>query len=1326
MNSKSQIHRESGPRCVRHGYALVSTLLLVSVLVLVSLSMLHLSSSTRDEFDEETHRSIARANARLALTLAISDLQNALGPDQRVCAEAALLGEVEHPHWLGVWKTTMDGQEGGDFPVIGKGDPSNTPYESSAYYSDQRDHGSQEWRKELLQSWLVSGDLAPVEKLTDPVTLVGMGSLGASAEQSEFVQVEKIKLNHGKYGWWIANDNLKADIGSTSSGESSGELSNELSDENGESDLALAVYEAADPEAIALDVTGKEGEVESVSFLGFRAARDRQQREVLSYRSLELTESSYKEALQLGYHDFTHHAEGLHVDVSLGALKRDLTPVLFAKPEVESLHFEAPDGRVFSTEEPMIAGTDHGVLGPSFAALRHWGLERYRSDYTLDRLPDSASRRRPSKAWPYEISDGVCADMRHWSVRAPKIQPVMTDCRWHFYFSHDGKGNIRTHIQPRVCLWNPYNRTIKTPEMTVLIPNPFYNGHGSLFFFLSDGAVETAVRQNPSNSVFTDWRKENYQGGLLGKGNTEAYQFRVKLEKGRVNSSLFPGSRFLAFTLEPSDFGHGECLVFLPIIENAAESAGGTIVTHYDTENPSRNRLSASSLPSEGHHFIHQMQGGLYQRHKRRGIRTLSLSDRQLLDFGEIFDYQINYTVNRALTKKPNFYRQPDNFAYVLKYGSAESYENIEYLPTMQLLLGGASGVASSSFHQFSSQSIGYAGSGSGGLFGNLETFRENPQKVGPNTHAFGIKLLWLDESKAEARGAPYRVNKWEGEHMAVNPASIANWNMRAHLVTRSPASASASHWAAMNSGAWMTQMNAPAPNDVRDQPIFENGKHKKNPFGMTQDYSASPDVILFDLPHPRYGALSLGALRHAQLSPYSWSPSYIIGNSLRDLHAPAQATAHREVTKPSPDTMIAQTRWDYLLGGFTTSGEELFEHGPRAYQLESAGLLQIGNEAASRTVNGQSYSSENELLAYDIAYEVNHNLWDAYFLSGLKLKKDGSAFRGDGSWNTNIIRTNYRRGSEKEIEDLLRSEDSLSYGFWQNAQHLSYRGMFNVNSVSVPAWRAFLSTNLAKSRPLAGGGRAEAAVSYSRYRRAQKQGDSTTVSPQHEEAWQGARQLTAEETKRLAEAIVAVVKERGPFLSMSDFINRRLAPAQREASRSGTLEHAIAQAELNAQVDSKFDTSTVDELAKGSKDNNLALFSKSYLYDLEQEGAKSDEKRTAQPDSKAWGLPGYMIQSDLLECLAPAMTVRGDSFTVRAYGESSSLGVIHAKAYLEARVMRSTSYLRNDQNAPTESALVINKQTGAVEKGNLSTLNERHGRRFQIISTRWLSESDI
>src|SRR5690606_16823240 len=63
--------------------------------------------------------------------------------------------------------------------------------------------------------------------------------------------------------------------------------------------------------------------------------------------------------------------------------------------------------------------------------------------------------------------------------------------------------------------------------------------------------------------------------------------------------------------------------------------------------------------------------------------------------------------------------------------------------------------------------------------------------------------------------------------------------------------------------------------------------------------------------------------------------------------------------------------------------------------------------------------------------------------------------------------------------------------------------------------------------------------------------------------AWSGMRALTDDEIARLAAAIVAEVRNRGPFLSLSDFVNRRLA--NDETGRMGPLQAAIEAAGINS-----------------------------------------------------------------------------------------------------------------------------------------------------------------
>ncbi|MGL5019878.1 MAG: pilus assembly PilX family protein, partial [Luteolibacter sp.] len=89
----------------RRGFALVVTLSLMILLTVIAVGLLSLSGiSLRASSAEQVSRE-ARQNARMALMLAIGELQTATGPDQRVTAPARIRGAtVAQPHLTGVWQ----------------------------------------------------------------------------------------------------------------------------------------------------------------------------------------------------------------------------------------------------------------------------------------------------------------------------------------------------------------------------------------------------------------------------------------------------------------------------------------------------------------------------------------------------------------------------------------------------------------------------------------------------------------------------------------------------------------------------------------------------------------------------------------------------------------------------------------------------------------------------------------------------------------------------------------------------------------------------------------------------------------------------------------------------------------------------------------------------------------------------------------------------------------------------------------------------------------------------------------------------------------------
>jgi len=89
----------------KNGFTLVITISLLVLLSLVAIGMLSLSSVTLRASSSQQLSQEARQNARLALMLAIGQLQSAAGPDQRITAPASVLSDQSaQPHLTGVWQ----------------------------------------------------------------------------------------------------------------------------------------------------------------------------------------------------------------------------------------------------------------------------------------------------------------------------------------------------------------------------------------------------------------------------------------------------------------------------------------------------------------------------------------------------------------------------------------------------------------------------------------------------------------------------------------------------------------------------------------------------------------------------------------------------------------------------------------------------------------------------------------------------------------------------------------------------------------------------------------------------------------------------------------------------------------------------------------------------------------------------------------------------------------------------------------------------------------------------------------------------------------------
>ncbi len=342
--------------------------------------------------------------------------------------------------------------------------------------------------------------------------------------------------------------------------------------------------------------------------------------------------------------------------------------------------------------------------------------------------------------------------------------------------------------------------------------------------------------------------------------------------------------------------------------------------------------------------------------------------------------------------------------------------------------------------------------------------------------------------------------------------------------------------------------------------------------------------------------------------------------------------------------------------------------------QLQCANLQPAG-AGPGRTV-GHSYADPHTPDGTpDFNYRLNEALWDGFFFSTLP--------GGDGALpaappNQRLIYHGNDGGPPEP--GTVRNYDTA-------AAHLLVDGPFNVNSTSAAAWQAlFASCNgqsLEWTDPETGMAHTEtAAGAFLR---------SAIVNGGASDGWRGYRALSAVEVQRLASAVVEGLRAHGPFHSLAEFVNRPLAAPTEGARLSGILQSALDRT-VNAPH-SLDPASGLPVNAGPSPALSWPAASQGHVSTL---------------------APGWLSQADVLAVLGPVLTVRSDTFLVRAYGDATNpaTGAVEGCAWCEAVVQRVPDYV--DPADPPEAT------------GGLSETNRIYGRRFQIVRFRWLSADEV
>ena len=1297
------------------GFALIATILLMVLLAMITVGTLSLSVVTLRTGTQDSAQGVARANARMALMIAIGELQKQAGPDQRITASSSIVssGSIPNPNWTGVLDSWIAGNLASTkvnslYPSAG-GSAHQTignqavPLMRPAYA--QKNRHFRGWLLSLYPED-VTNVLAPMsvslvgqklpQESDDAILLVSAGSAG-SASAANNVSARLINLKpesdptaiRGRYAWWVGDESQKATIMDDS-------------------------YRAASELTMAQRLFRQEapGSMGNTSVTGLKDMTDETQlANVASTKSVELLEGVGAEKARPRFHDITTTSYGVLADVREGGLKRDLNTILERNIDPNEVYdfttvgeYQRPTSLKAAGQNFMLYNFDSMLASRSPTGMANVPIQDISAYYQLydgkrpswnSGIQYSSNDSSPANSY---LTDGIMVSSPDFGSTATDFDkflrqytslyrsPALVKIEMVLHYVAEVRTaaeiaaglllvppipatdthKLRIGITPAMTFWNPNN----VPMVMHISRNPDIS---SLFM------RETAI---PLNLSF--FKSASSGGPRVQQGAAIPMTYVTNTQQGELYTFYVSGT-------SPLIFQPGESKVVSLKFASGAGGGGSSV----DFMNRGA-RLNENFRPE-----LQLIPGWNPQKFVKTSTATIGRSRGGRLDI---------------LTFKSGDYISVDvtggngGFGYT---GISTARQRRNSTPAMyhhrlqqlqpRLL---ASPTYNSNFAY-----MGFPRAVSGGIVSTTpRTIAVPPRQADQIIAAMGIPANPNDDLPQTFFYYSWKAATETHESTQASPPSGGSGRRFParpflHSTPLQPPFFDNLIGSSLYNNGW-NWFFMPL-NNMLDAPISISAGNSGYFGGGYTAESGTTHVVQQQL--PLTPPISIAGLSHARLGGYSIA---------------TEAPTEGFLGVRNPENYEGYTRC--TANGFAG--------------LAPAGSQAIGNSYAHPNIpSGKAFTTVDRIYVEgraptrtpfaDHSYLANKALWDEFFFTSITpQRKDAKVFQtttdrtakqvaddffGITDPTKSIPLPNRRMQPYKanmnqaELDNLFTESNIFLDGMADKiAAHLLVKGSFNVNSTSIEAWKAVLSglkgkpvAYLDKDTSLTGGVTLKEAtttgvpVSAGGTVNAKTYIGSST-DPSDPEQWVGSRELTDAEITELATAMVEQVKLRGPFLSLSEFVNRRLDSSNPTLSVKGALQAALD------------DTSVSINAGFRSGDRVFTAAEKTYVNAIFPE---------AMDGAIAYGSAAYVDQADLLRNMAEQLTPRGDTFVIRTYGDSiDKSGKIVARAWCEAVVQRTPEYVdSSDYNYLKQADLTSDR-------------NKTFGRKLEIIRFRWLNDSEI